>query len=207
MVEKKDYEANFRIVLPDGAIRNLHSTGHPVVDEAGDLIEFVGTCTDITERKRAEKELRLTQFSVEHASDGIYWMDSQGRIVYANEAACRSLGRSREELLALSIPDIDPLLREEGWGTAWKEIKEQGSILVTQHQTKGGRTFPVEVTANYLEFDGKEYSFAFARDVTERMRAEKALRESEERYRMLFERNLAEGLSYPRWKGAFWRGN
>ena len=119
-------------------------------------------------------------------------MDSQGRIVYANEAACRSLGRSREELLALSIPDIDPLLREAGWGTAWKEVKEQGSrVLVTQHQTKGGRTFPVEVTANYLEFDGKEYSFAFARDVTERMRAEKALRESEERYRMLFERNLA----------------
>jgi PAS domain S-box-containing protein len=143
-------------------------------------------------RKRAENELRLTQFSVEHASDGIYWMDPQGRIVYVNEAACRSLDRSREELLALSIPDIDPMLREIGWRTAWEEVKAQGSrVLVTQHQTKDGKTFPVEVTANYLEFDGKEYSFAFARDITRRMRAEEALRESEERYRMLFQRNLA----------------
>jgi PAS domain S-box-containing protein len=143
-------------------------------------------------RKRAENELRLTQFSVEHASDAVFWMDTQGRIVYVNEAACRSLGRSREELLALSIPDIDPPIRKVGWGTAWEEVKAQGSrVLVTQHQTKEGRTFPVEVTANYLEFDGKEYSFAFARDITERLRAEEALRDSEERYRMLFQRNLA----------------
>ena len=176
----------------DGTQYTEEMTITPVCDAQGTISHFIAIKQDITARKQAERELRLTQFSVEHASDGIYWMDSQGRIVYANEAACRSLGRSREELLALSIPDIDPLLREAGWGTAWKEVKEQGSrVLVTQHQTKGGRTFPVEVTANYLEFDGKEYSFAFARDVTERMRAEKALRESEERYRMLFERNLA----------------
>ena len=122
-----------------------------------------GVFSDITERQRAEEELRLTQFSVEHASDDIFWMDPQGRIVYANEAACRSLGRSREELLSLSIPDIDPLFPKEAWGTFWEEIKARGSMtLETQHQTKQGRVFPVEVTANYLEFDGKEYAFAFA---------------------------------------------
>jgi PAS domain S-box-containing protein len=176
----------------DGTLYTEEMTITPVCDAQGTISHFIAIKQDITARKQAERELRLTQFSVEHASDGIFWMDSQGRIVYANEAACHSLGRSREELLALSIPDIDPLLRKVGWGTAWKEVKEQGSrVLVTQHQTKEGGTFPVEVTANYLEFDGKEYSSAFVRDVTERMRAEEALRESEERYRMLFERNLA----------------
>jgi PAS domain S-box-containing protein len=176
----------------DGTLYTEEMTITPVCDAQGTLSHFIAIKQDITARKQAERALRLTQFSVEHASDGIYWMDPQGRIVYANEAACRSLGRSREELLALSIPDIDPLIRKVGWGTSWKEVKAQGSrILVTQHQTKEGSTFPVEVTATHLEFDGKEYSFAFARDITERMRAEEALRESEERYRMLFQRNLA----------------
>jgi PAS domain S-box-containing protein len=131
---------------------------------------------DITERKRAEKELRLTQFSVEHASDNIYWVDPQGHIIYVNEAACRSLGRSRAEILSLTIPDLDPLFPKEGWGTFWEEVKTRVSMtLETQNETKQGRVFPVEVTANYVEFDGKEYIFAFNRDITKRKRAEAQL--------------------------------
>jgi PAS domain S-box-containing protein len=125
------------------------------------------------ENKRAEEALRLAQFSVEHASDAIFWMNSHGRMVYVNEAACRSLEYSREELLALSIPDIDPLFLKEDWGTFWEKIKPRGSMTFeTQHRTKLGRVFPVEITANYVEFNGKEYSFAFARDITERQQAE-----------------------------------
>jgi PAS domain S-box-containing protein len=134
---------------------------------------YDGIVEDITEHKRAEEALRLTQFSVEHASDAVFWMDPQGRILYVNEAACRSLGRSHEELLSLSIPEIDPLVRKNGWGKSWAAVKARGSaVLETQHQTKQGRVFPVEVTANYLEFGGKEYSFSFARDITERKQAE-----------------------------------
>ena len=77
---------------------------------------LVAAIRDITERQRAEEELRLAQFSVEHASDGIYWLDPQGRVVYVNEAACRAIGRCREELLSLSIPDLDPLFPKEAWG-------------------------------------------------------------------------------------------
>jgi PAS domain S-box-containing protein len=128
------------------------------------------------ERKGAEEELRLTQFSMEHASDSIFWMDPQGRIVYVNEAACRTLERSREELLSLSIPDIDPNLSPRDWGVAWEKVKVLGSLtLETCHQTKRGRVFPVEVTSNYIEFRGKEYSSAFARDITERKRAEQQI--------------------------------
>ena len=145
-----------------------------------------GVFSDITERRRAEEELRLAQFSVEHASDNIYWLDPQGHVVYANEAACRSLGRSREELLSLSIPDLDPLFQKETWGTFWEEIRTRGSItLETQNKTKQGRVFPVEVTANYLEFDGKEYAFAFNRDITERQQTAETLRASEELLRTM----------------------
>jgi PAS domain S-box-containing protein len=125
-------------------------------------------------RKRAEEELRLTQFSVENASDAIFWMDPQGCILYVNEAACRSLGRSREELLSLSVPDIDPAFPKKAWEAHWKEVKTRGSMTFeTQHQTKQGRVFPVEISAKYIAFGGKEYSFASVRDISERQRAER----------------------------------
>jgi PAS domain S-box-containing protein len=119
-------------------------------------------------------------------------MNPQGQIVYVNEAACRSLGWSREEFLTLTIPDIDPLCPEGGWEKLWRAVQREGSrTLETMHRTKQGTVFPVEITATYLEFEGKEYSFAFARNLTERKQAEAALRETEERYRLLFERNMA----------------
>ena len=158
----------------DGTLYTEEMTITPVRDAQGTVSHFIAIKQDITARKRVETELRLTQFSVEHAADGVFWMDSQGRIVYVNEAACKSLGRSREEVLSLSIPDIDPLVPGENWGTVWAQIKARGAMTFeSQHQTKLGKIFPVEVTANYLEFDGKEYSFAFARDITERREVER----------------------------------
>jgi PAS domain S-box-containing protein len=178
---KKSYETDLRVLHPDGTIRNVHGIGHPVFNAAGEVIELVGTTTDITERKRAEKELRLTQFSVEHASDGIFWTDKGGQFAYANEAGCRSLERSRQELLSLQVPDIDPVMPREAWPVFWETLRSQGSVTIeSQQQTKGGHIFPVEVSANYLEFDRQEYCFAFVRDISERRRAQEAIRESKE---------------------------
>ena len=56
-VKKADFESEFRIVLPDGTIKNIHSVGHPIVSESGDIVEFVGAAIDITERKQAEQRL------------------------------------------------------------------------------------------------------------------------------------------------------
>jgi len=145
----------------------------PIKDSVGAITHLLAVKEDITERKQAEKMLQLTQFSLEHASDSIFWMDPQGRVVYANESACRSLGRSREELLSLAIPDIDPFSRKETWGALWGEIKTRGSTTFeAQHKTRQGQVFPTEVTANYVEFDGQEYAFSFVRDITERKVAE-----------------------------------
>ena len=151
-------------------------TIRPILDSSGAITHYLALKEDITERRRAERDLRLTQFSVEHASDSILWINPQGHIVYANEAACRSLGRSREELLSLSIPEIDPLYQEEAWAAFWKGLRSQGAKpLETLHKAKCGRTYPVEVMANYVEFDGQEYCFAFIRDISERHRAEQEL--------------------------------
>jgi len=143
---------------------------------------------EASERRRAERELRLTQFSLEHASVGTFWTDKEGHLVYANQAACHALERSREELLLLSVPDIDPLFSQEAWEGFWEELKTRGSMSrETQQQTKQGRAFPVEVNANYVEFDGQEYCFAFTRDISERKQAEHTLQTSEEKFRQLAE--------------------
>ncbi|MDR3676761.1 MAG: PAS domain S-box protein, partial [Acidobacteriota bacterium] len=177
--KREKYEIEKRFVRKDGGLVWGLLTVSLVKGGDGRPVRAVGMVQDITERKRADEELRLTQFSLDCASDGVFWMDSQGRIIRVNEAACRSLGRSHEELLSLSIPDIDPLLPKEAWGPFWEKIKTCGSIAFeTQHQTKRGKIFPVEVTSNYLEFDGKEYAFAFSHDITERKRAGEELYQS-----------------------------
>src|ERR1700739_4655465 len=61
LIQKTDYDADYRIVLPDGSIKHLHAVGHPVLNESGDLVEFVGTAMDITERKQREEALRRSE--------------------------------------------------------------------------------------------------------------------------------------------------
>ena len=56
--EETDFEAEYRVVLPDGSIRHIHGVGHPVVGASGEVVEFVGTVMDVTERKRAERAVR-----------------------------------------------------------------------------------------------------------------------------------------------------
>lgn len=155
------------------------ATIRPIVDGAGKLTHYLVLSEDVTERRQTEREHRLTQFSLEHASDTVFWVNPKGRIVYANRSACRSLGYTREELVALSIPDIDPNFSWETWDTFWPDLKSRGSMtLEATEKSKLGRIFPVEVRANYLEFDGQEYCFAFVRDISERRSAEEELRSS-----------------------------
>lgn len=174
---KRGYETELRIIRPDGSIRNIRGTGNPLFDQQGNVIEFVGTTTDITEQKRAEKELRLAQFSLEHDASAVHWVNSSGRIVYANQGTCRTLGYSREELASLSLMDIAPPLTKERWAEFWEALKAKGAMtLESENKSKEGRIFPVEVNTTYLEFDGQEYVFAFVRDISDRKQIEQRLR-------------------------------
>ena len=103
-------------------------------------------------------------------------MGSDARFTYVNDAACRSLGYAREELLTMTVHDIDPDFSSEVWPAHWRELRERGSFTVeSRHRTRDGRVFPVELTLNYMQFEGKEYNCAFARDITERKLAETEL--------------------------------
>src|SRR6266481_835720 len=68
IAEKSEYKAEFRILLPDGSVKHIHTVGHPVLNASGDLVQFVGSSTDITERKHADEALRQAQTDLAYAS-------------------------------------------------------------------------------------------------------------------------------------------
>ncbi len=167
----------------DGERRLLAWLCRCLRDGTGNVIGAISSALDITERKQAEISLRLVQFSVDHAEGQIFWLDRDGRLTDASASTCRQMGYTREEMLSLNIRDIDPTAAAS-WPAHWKRIKEAGSITVeTTHFSKAGVGIPVEVNATYVEYEGSEYSFVFARDITERKQAEETLRNSEEQLR------------------------
>ena len=134
---------------------------------------------DITERKANEQLLRLNQFALEQAVDEVYYIRQDGRFQYVNDAACRALEYSREELLALTVPEVDPEFTRDRWHEHWQEMKAAGALtLETVHRTRSGREYPVEIYVNFLEHEGQEYSCSICRDITLRKRAEEELARS-----------------------------
>ena len=153
--------------------------------QADGRILWTGIIFDITERKRSEEQLRQTQFCVDEAAIAIFQMDADARVLNVNDQACRSLGYAREELCRLSVYDFDATFSTEKWAEHRRQLVAHGSrTFESIHRRKDGSTFPVEITVTYHEIQGRGFSVAFARDITERKLAGEALREGEERLRL-----------------------
>lgn len=121
-------------------------------------------------------ELQIANYSIEKLLDPIYWVAEDARIWRVNEAACTMLGYGREEMLKLAIPDIDPHFPVQQWSEHWTELKKVGSMRVeTQHRTRDGLLIDVEVVANFISFEGREFNCATVRDISERKRLETML--------------------------------
>ena len=177
-----------RVVNIDGSIGWQQWTHRGIFDDRGRLIELQSVGTDITGRKRAERALRLTQFAVDRAADAIFWLRPDGRLIYVNDAACESTDYTRDELLAMTVLDVDTDFSDQRLQDLVDEVSANGSCtFISHHRSKHGRIFPIEVVASYLEFDGQDYVVALVRDITERQETERVLRDNEERLKVLFE--------------------
>jgi PAS domain S-box-containing protein len=127
---------------------------------------------------------------LDQTSDAVLWIEESGKIFDVNKAACDSLDYTKEELLTLSVPDIDPDFTAKHWEDYWKNYCHNHTCFQTRHRTKNGRSFPVEIMGDFIEYNDKLYRCVFVRDISERKRVEEALRENEERFRSLVENTM-----------------
>jgi len=162
----------------DGCRALLETVKTPLRDRHGNVLGVLGIARDITERERANQQLALVDFALNHVKEAAYLADEQGCFHYVNDEACRALGKTREALLALRVIDVDgDVTQPEQWQAFWGQLKAHRTMTFeSRHTAADGRSFPVEINANYFEYAGEAYVLGLVRDITERKGVEEQIR-------------------------------
>jgi PAS domain S-box-containing protein len=155
-------------------------------DLAKKFAEFAAIAFRQTRGKEAlsESESRFRQL-FELAADA-HWLHDMGTIIEVNQQACQSLGYTREELLQMQVSDIEVGRGPEELAKIWQEDTHATISFIGIRRRKDGSTFPVEVRSSRFSFGGRILRLAAARDITQRQRQERELKENENRFRELF---------------------
>jgi PAS domain S-box-containing protein len=179
VARRRPFAREYRIVRQnDGAVRWVSGFGNVTFDAAGAILSMIGTIQDITERKRAEQDVRSSEQQLrsylDGAGDAIYALEvATGRIRSCNARACHDLGYSREELLELTVAEIEARMPSEDVHLIHRQLSP-GTVLSLEgeHKRKDGTTFPVEIRLSSLAPAQPGLVIATVRDITERKRAE-----------------------------------
>ena len=160
-----------------GSLCALYQVDFEPADNDKKVMEILASAIGVEEERRSAEDIaHLARFSIDRASDAVFWIDKDARILYVNNMTCKVLGYSQDELLSMKIHDIDPNFPKEIWPSHWKELKDRGSFTFESiHRRKDGTLLPIEISVNYMEYEGTEYNFASARDISKRKRQEEAI--------------------------------
>ncbi len=178
----EQWRNDLRIRARTGEERWINDTSIPLRDENGNVTGAIGIFQDITERERSEEKIKTI---LRTAMDGFYMVDMEGRILEANDSYCSMIGYSREELLTMSVKDIEAVETEEVTRKHIQRIIENGSDrFETKHRRKDGSDFTIEASVKYLKDETRKL-VVFMHDITGRKQAEEKLAQ---------ERNLLRSL-------------
>jgi PAS domain S-box-containing protein len=156
-------------------------TVQPWLTDEDTICGLIVSAEAISDRPQPPEQLQLTQLAMDRAAVAVLSFTAEGQICYANSAACQSLDYSCEELLQLNLKDLDREIDGDGWTATTQKIEQQNSLTFkSSYRTKDGRSFPVEVTVNYLQFNNREYYYAFVRDISEQKKARLGLIDAKE---------------------------
>src|SRR5467141_3608501 len=188
VMENTDYEADYRLLLPDGTIKYQHSIGRPIVNEKGDLVEFVGTAIDLTEQAQARIELETSEERwrsvFENSAIGVALSDLNGRFLATNHVYQTIVGYTEEELRTVNFLDLTHEdYRQANWAliTELVEGKRRQFQIEKQYRRKDGSLIWVSNNASLVPGTERvpRFIMALSEDITQRKRAEEALQRSE----------------------------
>ena len=186
------FACEHRVVWPDGSIHWIYSTGRHIFDAGGNPVRMLGVVYDISARKEAEarvlgNEARL-QSILQSAMDGFWRLDTQGRILEVNAALCRMTGYAQTELVGQSVALVEAIENAAEIESHVHKIITAGyDRFESRHRRKDGSVYVVEVSAQYHQESGEANVVCFMRDITRRLQLEEELRQSEKKYRSLFD--------------------
>jgi diguanylate cyclase (GGDEF)-like protein/PAS domain S-box-containing protein len=189
--ERKTFECDAEKKCPDGVHRCI-LTVVPFTGSNGEIVGIMENFQDITSRKQLQKDLFIFRELIAGSNDSIFIINPENsKFIDVNQQSVRALGYTREELLTMSVLDIEAIVPDQhSWKTHIEEVRKKESLLlVREHKRKDGTTFPVEVSIKLTTFENKEYEIAIARDITERKQAEEKLKLNSE-----IMKNMGEGV-------------
>jgi|GEM_PF-4073661 len=198
VVLHSQFEAEYRIVNTSGDLRWVHEIGQCVLNADGAPAWLDGVIMDITDRKYAEESIRESELRYrtlfECANDAIMIHNMDMTFLDANTLACERLGYTREELAQMTVDDIvSPAFAGRTKQHLELTVTLGSAVFETEHVCKNGHYIPVEISSRQIEFNGQPAVLGIIRDITDRKATENALRESETRYRAVYN-YMNEGL-------------
>ena len=192
---ERQFQREFRVVWPDGTVRWLLSRGEVLFDEDGCAVRVRGAAIDMTDRRRIEEDLRASEARLAaifgSASVGLSEIALDGRFLQVNDELCRILGRQREEVLSLGVPDVTHPADVAPSLAAVAQARSLGSSagFDKRYRRPDGTVVWASSRVTLLRHgtDGPNTLLAVTVDLTDRRAAEEALRESEARLRLAVE--------------------
>lgn len=180
--EGESFELEIKVNTNNSHYKPLNLNVLPIASE--DLFEgkyrtlkLYGTLQDLSTISGRTKEMYFTQFCIDNARDMIFWVEEGGKIIYANNSACKRLGYTSEELKEMNVTEFNKdLSKEKLEESIWAKLKERKHLEVNSiYKNKNGETFPVVISANHIVFDGQEFSCSFVRDVSVKKERDKLI--------------------------------
>ena len=173
---EKEFDTEFRVLRPDGTVRDIHALALVQRDASGRATHLIGTNWDITEAKRLAEELRSSEANFrtlfETVDDIIVVATPDGRIVYANPALSAKLGYTATEVKALHVLDLNPGdRRAEAEAILAAMFKGERDSCSLELQSKSGAQFPAETRIWFGRWDGAECIFGVSKDITREQEA------------------------------------